>query len=221
MTNQSIRGKAYTPAQKRLKSIAKQQSKLEGGSNIMTSEEVKQAQDLGFLVSGERENLDSTNNRGEEQRQSHGQVPRSENERPQRERKRGTFSGTSQKLSVTKSIPGYHLHIFNDDGTRIEDAISGGWEFCTPSEVGRTSSHVVSRNADLGEKVKFRVGKLESGEPMYAYLMKIKEEWWLEDQALAQSKNDLIDEAVRTGKDAKDNLPNAFYVGKENRLSRS
>lgn len=222
ITEQPFRGKAYTPEQKRLKVLSKQQSKKENGENIMTSKEVQQAETLGFLGTSKEGSSevdtheDVTNNRGEEARHSHSHLPRSTNDRPGMERKRGGFAGTSQKLSITKSIPGYHLHIFNDDGIRIEEAISVGWEFVQPDEVGRTAPHVTSRNTDLGNKVRFTVGKKEGGEPLYAYLMKIREEWWLEDQALQQSRNDLIDEQILSGKDTKTGKQGeGFYVGRE------
>ena len=35
---------------------------------------------------------------------------------------------------------------------------------------------------------------------MYAYLMKIKEEWWAEDQKQLQERNDKTDAAIRGGK---------------------
>lgn len=213
--------KAYTPEQKRLKVISEQQLKREGGENIMTSKEAEQAQSLGFLNNSDVSNTQepkeqSLNNRGEESRYSHSHTPRVETDRSEGNRRRGGFAGTSQKLSVTKSIPGYHLHIFNDDGARIEEAMSIGWSFVAPDEVGKTASHVTSRNTDLGDKVRFLVGKTESGGPLYAYLMKIKEEWWLEDQAALQSKNDLIDEAILSGKNPKNGqLGDNFYVGRE------
>jgi hypothetical protein len=60
--------------------------------------------------------------------------------------------------------------------------------------------NVTSRNTDIGDKVRFLVGAGEKGEPMYAYLMKIKEEWWLEDQRQLQEKNDKTDASIKRGK---------------------
>ena len=101
-------------------------------------------------------------------------------------RKRGVFNGTKGKLSVDTNLPGYHLHIMNDDKTRIQDALS---------------DNVVARNGDLGDsRIRFLVGSRDKGEPMYGYLMKIRQEWYEEDQAELQAKNDKIDTAIRTGK---------------------
>ena len=120
-------------------------------------------------------------------------------ERP-RERKKGVFNGTVGKLQVGSTIPGYHLHIFNDMPGRIQQATENGYEFVHPNEVGGTTETVTSRNTDIGDKVRFLVGAGEKGEPMYAYLMKIKQEWWEEDQAELQAKNDKTDAAIRQGK---------------------
>jgi hypothetical protein len=126
-------------------------------------------------------------------------LTRTANERPTRERVRNVFNGTQAKLTVNNQIPGYHMHIFNDEPGRIQTAIDGGWEFVTPDEVGGVKDSVTSGNTDLGDKVRFLVGTSEKGDGLYAYLMKIKEEWWEEDQAEIQKRNDRVDDAIRGG----------------------
>lgn len=113
--------------------------------------------------------------------------------------RKSAFNGTRQKLSVGHGIPGYHLHIFNDsvDG-RLQQALDSGYEFVSPEEVGGVSSNVVDGNTDLGAKVRYLVGSNESG-PVYAYLMKIKQEWYEEDQREQQMRNDMTDSAIRRG----------------------
>ena len=123
---------------------------------------------------------------------------------------RGTFNGTKGKLNVDINLAkafdqaGWHLHIFNDEGARIQEALEGGYEFVTRDEVGSSlSDRVTEVNTDLGEKVRFRVGTKEDGEGMFAYLMKIPKEWYLEDQKMLQEKNNRIDDAIRAGKNIK------------------
>lgn len=131
-------------------------------------------------------------------------------------RKRGVFNGTQSKLAVNKTIPGYHLHWLNDTATRIQNAVDNGYEFVTPEEVGGTSVNVVERNSDLGSRVRQYVGVSESGDAIYAYLMKIKQEWYDEDQADIQERNDLVDQAIRNGNNTKaGDSPDGFYVPKE------
>jgi len=126
-------------------------------------------------------------------------LTRTTNERTTRERVRNVFNGTQAKLTVNKQIPGYHLHIFNDEPGRVQTAIDGGWEFVTPDEVGGVKDSVTSGNTDLGDKVRFLVGTSEKGDGLYAYLLKIKQEWYDEDQAEIQKRNDRVDDAIRGG----------------------
>ena len=116
-------------------------------------------------------------------------------------RKRNVFNGTKQKLSVNRQLPGFHLHIMNDTAGRIELAQENGYDFVSPEEVGGVANSVVSRNGDItGSKVRFLVGATEDGQPLYAYLMKIRQEWYDEDQGEIQRKNDFIDSEIFTSK---------------------
>ena len=131
--------------------------------------------------------------------------------KPERTRQRGAFNGTRGKLQVGNTIPGYHLYIFNDTPGRITAASENGYEFVAPNEVGGLTANVVSRNTDLGDKVRFLVGS-NDGEPTYAYLMKIKQDWWDEDQKDLQKKNDQTDAAIRAGKLTKEGTSSeGFY----------
>lgn len=122
---------------------------------------------------------------------------------------RGVFNGTKGKLKISDSIvaafreAGWHLHIFNDIDSRIEDALENGYEFVLRSEIGSLADNVVPSNTDLGDKVRFRVGNKESGDGLYAYVMKIPQGDFEEDQKVLQAKNDRIDAAVRAGKNVK------------------
>jgi hypothetical protein len=137
-------------------------------------------------------------------------------ERTTSERQRNVFNGTKAKLTVGRQIPGYHLHIFNDEPGRIQTALTGGWEFVTPDEVGGVGERVTSVNTDLGDKVRFLVGADEKGDGFYAYLLKIKQEWFEEDQSAMQERNDLVDDAIRGGVNVKDGTSSeGFYTPRE------
>lgn len=113
---------------------------------------------------------------------------------------RPSFNGTTGKLSIGNQIEGYHMYIFNDSPGRIEQALDVGYEFVSPTEVGGTATNVVSRNTDIGDKVRFLVGTDANNAPQYAYLMKIQQDFHEEDQAGLQSKVDAVDAAIRGGK---------------------
>lgn len=148
------------------------------------------------------------------------EVIRSTAERKQRD-KRKSFNGTEGKLRIDHQIEGFHLHIFNDSPGRIEQALGVGYEFVNPNEVGGTATNVVSRNTDIGDKVRFLVGTGEKGEPQYAYLMKIQQEFYEEDQAALQAKNDLIDQAIRGGKLTKDGMSTEGFYDAGIKISRT
>ena len=115
-------------------------------------------------------------------------------------KRRNVFNGTEAKISVRTQIDGYHLHVFTDTGGRIQEAMDNGYEFVRPDEVGGVSENVVSRNGDLGERIRYLVNPRAEGTEQYGYLMKIRQEWYEEDQAELQAKNNRIDASIRKGK---------------------
>lgn len=118
-------------------------------------------------------------------------------------KKRASFNATQGKMTVDFSRldeQGFHGHIFNDTPGRIQQALDVGYEFVEANEVGSVSTNVVSRNTDIGDKVRFLVGSTDKGEPMYAYLMKIRKEFYEEDQAALNARIDITDDAIRGGK---------------------
>lgn len=129
---------------------------------------------------------------------------------------RASFNGTEGKLRIQNEIEGYHCHIFNDVPGRIEQALEVGYEFVSPNEVGGTATNVVSRNTDIGDKVRFLVGTSETNEPLYAYLMKIRNEFYEEDQNVMQARVDRTDAAIRQGQLTKEgHSTEGFYVPRE------
>lgn len=147
----------------------------------------------------------------------HGETTqvRSSVDRGERPR-RGVFNGTTGKLKIHGDIPGYHMHIINDVPGRIEEALSGGYEFVSPNEIGGVAENVTSRNTDLGDKVRFLVGTAASGDPLYAYLMKVRQDWYDEDQEELQRANDRVDHAIRNGQNTKDGTSaDGFYIPAE------
>lgn len=93
-------------------------------------------------------------------------------------------------LSVPRTIPGYHLAWFNDNESRLERVTAAGYEFVSPEEVGMTSRD--------DSQVRRLVSR--SGPPLYAYLMKIREEWYREDRAMREQAVDEIDTQIHANR---------------------
>jgi hypothetical protein len=139
-----------------------------------------------------------------------------------RRAERTSFNGTEAKLRIGNQIEGYHLHILNDVPGRIDQALQAGYEFVSPDEVGGVANNVVSRNTDLGDKVRFLVGSGANNEPMYAYLMKIELDLYTEDQQALQTKNNRIDDAIRGGRTIDGQPSDGTYVPREGiKMSRT
>ena len=121
------------------------------------------------------------------------------------ERKRVPMSVPVQRLEVP-DLPGYHQHWFKSEPGRIERAISGGYEFVDEKEVKVNSvslggNSAQSGNTDMGSRVSIVSGTdLDAaGQPMRLVLMKIKQEWYEEDQKLVDQRNQKTISALTNG----------------------
>jgi hypothetical protein len=115
---------------------------------------------------------------------------RAESDRPQRT-KRVPFGVPQTKLGVQLEVPGHHLYWCNDVEGALEQAQAGGYSFVTPKEVGETRD---------GSQVKRLVGTKKDGSPLYAYLLKIPQEWHEEDNAQKAEIDDAFERAIKRGK---------------------
>lgn len=100
-----------------------------------------------------------------------------------------------QRRLETPDLPGHHLHWFVD--RNIQRALDAGYTFVSESElpvnqrsVGTDST--VSGNASLGSQIQVVSG------PEKLTLMKIKEEWYNEDQQLIAEANMKVVRAIFT-----------------------
>ena len=121
------------------------------------------------------------------------------------ERKRVPMSVPVQRLEAP-DIPGYHLHWFNGTAERIQRAFDGGYEFVDERElkinnVSLGGDSAVSGNTDLGSRVSVVSGQMlgNGGQPTRSILMKIKQEWFEEDQKLVDGRNEQVAAALRGG----------------------
>lgn len=121
------------------------------------------------------------------------------------ERKRIPMSVPVQRLEAP-DIPGFHLHWFLGTAERLQRALDGGYEFVDPREakinnVSLGGDSAISGNTDMGSRVSVGSGQEvgKDGQPVRLVLMKIKQEWWDDDQKLVEQRNEQVAAALRGG----------------------
>jgi len=122
---------------------------------------------------------------------------RREEQREQDGRNRRVPLGTPRtKLTFTGKEPGYVYRVVNDDPGRLQAAVNGGYEFVVDEK--SVLGEDVENTREMGAKVTRNVGGLnQQGQPRKGYLMKIRQDWYDEDQ---QAKQDAIDEKEKATK---------------------
>jgi len=82
------------------------------------------------------------------------------------------FSGTQRRLHFEGGDPNFEYHYFNDEGPNVPNALRVGYIFVEKGEVQILES-AAPLNMDVGNRICQQVGVTASGNPLYAYLMKI------------------------------------------------
>jgi hypothetical protein len=98
-------------------------------------------------------------------------------------RRRVPMATARRKLEVIQEIPGYHLHWFAEE--KVSQALQGGYEFVDRNEITHLNNHNPGGgdgNTALDSRVSLIGGRTEFGVPFRATLMKIKQEFFDEDQ---------------------------------------
>jgi hypothetical protein len=101
--------------------------------------------------------------------------------------RRAPVDGNRSKLAVRGKDPNYEYYIATDKDGRIQDLQDRGWEIVEDSAV-TIGDRRVSRPSEIGSARTVSVGGGDVG-----YLMRIKREWWEEDQ---RAKENLARERV-------------------------
>jgi hypothetical protein len=114
-------------------------------------------------------------------------------------RRRMIGGGSKLGVDCTKLIErGYRPYWRNDMDGRVQEALANGYEFVNPDEVEEVHLRITAQ-AMTSDKVSRIVGYTDKGDPIYAFLMKIRKEWHEENMAFYQKRNDAIDKAIRSG----------------------
>lgn len=140
-------------------------------------------------------------------------------EREEGRRTRVPFSGRRANLQLSEAErkaldeAGYVPRWVNDRDGRVERALAGGYEFVKPEEATSIGIYgdVHKGNTDIGDKVSKVVSR---GEPIIrAYLMKIKKEYYEEDQKAKESVNKKVDKALSGGEAGGSGVENKYGPG--------
>jgi hypothetical protein len=93
-------------------------------------------------------------------------------------------------LTITGKEPGYHYRIVNDAGDRIAQFLEAGYELVDADAVRVGDKRVAQPTAE-GTKAQVSVGKGDK-----AFVMRIKDEWYAEDQAAKQAEVDKLELSI-------------------------
>jgi hypothetical protein len=128
-------------------------------------------------------------------------------------KKRIPLGAQRVKGSVRYKDPKFVYRWMNDLPGRLDMALDGGYTFVRKEgvEIGDTGT----KNTNLGSMVSQYAGRDESGQAFNRYLMRIKKEWWDEDQRAKSDEIDNVDRAIRAGKFKRGANPESAYVPKD------
>lgn len=113
-------------------------------------------------------------------------TPASASARPKR-----TPIGSRNILTVTGKEPGYSYRIVNDTGDRIQQFLDAGYEMVSADDV-KIGDKRVNASSPEGSKAQVSVGKGDK-----AFVMRIKQEWFDEDQRAKHAKIKQLEETMK------------------------
>jgi len=90
--------------------------------------------------------------------------------------------GTRNVLTVAGKDPSYVYRIINDSGDRVQEFLDAGYELVSASSV-RVGDKRVGKATAEGT-----VSQVSVGQGMHGYVVRIRKEWYDEDQALKQQR---------------------------------
>jgi hypothetical protein len=106
-------------------------------------------------------------------------------------RVRRTPVGTRNVLTVSGKDPEYEYRFVNDSGDRVQEFLDNGWE------------KVAAKNVRVGDKrmnqpsIEGADATASVGQGMKAFILRIRKDWYAEDQASKQAQVNASEEATR------------------------
>ena len=119
-------------------------------------------------------------------------IDKKDGEGSKRTRKRASINGVRNILTIRNKEPGYVYRIVNDVGSRVEDLKDAGYELVeNDTQVG--DKRVDAGSGPAGHK------EIHVGGGIKAKVMRIREDWYKEDQAAKEANLRQLDEAMGKG----------------------
>jgi hypothetical protein len=110
---------------------------------------------------------------------------------PEKKRKRQSHGLPRLRLQIPHGIPGYYVRWVNDDGQEVEYRLQNDYDFVAPDEIGLLNSSE--------SRVKELVGTKQNGDALYAYLMKIPQDWRDADVQEEEEAQRRYEQQIRKG----------------------
>jgi hypothetical protein len=111
--------------------------------------------------------------------------------KPPSGRVRRTPVGQRNVLTVSGKDPSFEYRVVNDTGDRVQRFLDAGWELVSAGDVAVGDKRINSP-APEGTKAQVAVGQ-----GLKAYVMRIRKDWYEEDQAAKQAEVNRTEEATR------------------------
>ena len=107
--------------------------------------------------------------------------------------KRASINGTRNRLEVRDKDPNFVYRIVNDSPGRVQEFLEAGWEIDSKTKVGNSRVGLPTSEGTHNQ--------LHVGSGLKAYIMRIKREWYEEDQAEKQRAVVQSEEALKQAGD--------------------
>jgi ribosomal 50S subunit-recycling heat shock protein len=99
--------------------------------------------------------------------------------------------GTRNVLNVSGKEAGYEYRVINDSGDRVQEFLDAGYELVEAGSVRVGDKRVNSASSEGS------VSQISVGQGQKAYVVRIKKEWYTEDQAAKQAKVNELEAATK------------------------
>lgn len=112
------------------------------------------------------------------------------------ERPRRVPVGQRNRLSLREQDPGYHYRLVSanleSDPDRVQNLIDAGYEIVPAAKAGQTGDSKVDNPSSLGS-----AGAISLGQGVKGVWMRIRKDWYKEDQAAKQAEVDKTEQRAQ------------------------